>query len=222
MRDSSVARILDTPRQSLRERVGAQLRALRQERGWSLADAMEQTGIPRSTLSRIENGKLPLNYEKLVALSRGFGVDLSSMFTGESAQPAAPPAPGRRSINRLGSGEVIEFEGSIDTYLATELMRKTMAPLVCEVTARSADTAGAWLSHAGEEFIYVLSGELELHTHIYAPLRLRTGETVYFDSGVDHRYLSVGEGPCRFLSVCVDEQRMAQPAPAERGRPPGR
>lgn len=204
MKTSTAAKKLDLSQASLRERLGARLRALRLERGWSLADATQHTGIPRSTLSRIENGKLSLNYEKLVGLSHSFGVDLSNLFGAEAATPAAPPAPGRRSVNRLGSGDSIELPFFTDTYLATDLMQKVMSPIVCETTARTVDEAGPWLHHAGEEFIYVLSGELELHTRIYAPLRLKPGETVYFDSGVDHRYVSIGAGACRFLSVCVD------------------
>ena len=204
MKSSGAAQVLDFSRESLRERLGAQLRSLRLARGWSLADAMQHTGIPRSTLSRIENGKLSLNYEKLVSLSHGFGVDLSALFGGEAAEQAAPAAPGRRSVNRLGSGDSIELPFFTDTYLATALMQKVMSPIVCETTARTFEEAGPWLTHSGEEFLYVLSGELELHTRIYAPLRLKPGETVYFDSGVDHRYVSVGAGPCRFLSVCVD------------------
>ena len=206
MKSSSAAQILDFSKASLRERLGGQLRSLRLARGWSLADATLHTGIPRSTLSRIENGKLSLNYEKLVSLSQGFGVDLSALFGGEAAEPATPPAPGRRSVNRLGTGDSIELPFSTDTYLATDLMQKVMSPIVCEATARTVEEAGPWLNHAGEEFVYVLSGELELHTRIYAPLKLKPGETVYFDSGVDHRYVSIGAGPCRFLSVCVDAQ----------------
>jgi len=203
MTSSSATPILDFSKASLRERLGAQLRSLRLSRGWSLADATRHTGIARSTLSRIENGKLSLNYEKLVSLSHGFGVDFSALFGGEATEPAAPPAPGRRSVNRLGSGDSIELPFFTDTYLATDLMQKVMSPILCETTARTVEEAGPWLSHAGEEFLYVLSGELELHTRVYAPLRLKPGETVYFDSGVDHRYLTAGEQPCRFLSVCV-------------------
>lgn len=59
------------------------------------------------------------------------------------------------------------------------------------------------MRHAGEEFLYVIEGELELHTEYYAPLILRAGESTYFDSRMGHAYIAHGKTPCRALSVCT-------------------
>jgi quercetin dioxygenase-like cupin family protein len=59
------------------------------------------------------------------------------------------------------------------------------------------------IRHSGEEFAYVLEGEIEFHTEFYAPVRLKPGESVYFDSGMGHAYLAASDGPCRILSVCT-------------------
>ena len=45
--------------------------------------------------------------------------------------------------------------------------------------------------HHGEEFVYVLSGEVELYTEFYEPARLRAGESFYIDSRMGHRVISV-------------------------------
>jgi quercetin dioxygenase-like cupin family protein len=52
---------------------------------------------------------------------------------------------------------------------------------------------------------------------LYAPLRLKPGESVYFDSNVGHAYLNAGEGLARILIIASDEQAtddpLDQPAP---------
>jgi hypothetical protein len=60
----------------------------------------------------------------------------------------------------------------------------------------------------------VLAGAMELHSDLYAPLPLAEGDSVYFDSGMAHAYVRVGDQPCRVLSVCAGSgiQRLAQSA----------
>ena len=65
------------------------------------------------------------------------------------------------------------------------------------------DELGGLVRHSGEEYLYVISGAMELHSDLYAPLPLAAGDSVYFDSGMAHGYVWVGEVPCRVLSVCA-------------------
>jgi uncharacterized cupin superfamily protein len=62
------------------------------------------------------------------------------------------------------------------------------------------------MRHEGEEFLYILEGELELHTECYAPLILKAKESVYFDSRMGHAYIARGTEPCRALSMCTVPQ----------------
>lgn len=68
---------------------------------------------------------------------------------------------------------------------------------------RSVDDVGGLVRHAGEEYLYVLSGTMELRSDLYAPLVLEAGDSVYFDSGMAHAYVWIGDTPCRVLSVCA-------------------
>jgi hypothetical protein len=88
-------------------------------------------------------------------------------------------------------------------YLSTDLLNKQITPILCEYHARTLEEFGDFMRHQGEEFLYVLEGELALHTDCYAPLKLKTGESVYFDSRMGHAYLSAGVQPCRALSICT-------------------
>jgi len=52
----------------------------------------------------------------------------------------------------------------------------------------------------------MISGAIEVHTEIYAPLRLEAGESAYFDSGMGHVYVSVSSADAHVLSVSYDPQ----------------
>jgi mannose-6-phosphate isomerase-like protein (cupin superfamily) len=113
---------------------------------------------------------------------------------------------GRRSLNRIGDGELIEMSNHTLRYLSTDLLRKQVTPILTEYRARTLEEFGELMRHAGEEFLFVLEGAVELHTELYSPVVLKAGESVYFDSRMGHAYLAHGPGPCRALSICVAPQ----------------
>jgi transcriptional regulator with XRE-family HTH domain len=185
-------------------RPGISLRHLRRVRGWTLADVRERTGIPTSTLSRIENDQMSPTYDLLLRLSDGLSLDMSQLL---SASPQIPSTGvdqvGRRSVNRGHDGEQVAMGNHSLRYLSTDLLNKQITPIVCEYRARTLKEFGDFMSHDGEEFLFVLSGQLVLHTESYAPLRLKAGESVYFDSRRGHAYVTGSRQPCRALSVCT-------------------
>ena len=87
-------------------------------------------------------------------------------------------------------------------YPAAELLNKSLNPMIIDVRIRSLDDFGALMQHPGEEYALVLQGTVDFHCDFYAPARLETGDSIYFDGAMGHAYIAVGEGPCRILSVC--------------------
>jgi transcriptional regulator with XRE-family HTH domain len=211
---------------------GAMLKTLRLERRLTLSELSGRTGLPMSTLSKVENDKMYLTYDKLQALSTGLGIDIGVLFKNPVLPNAGTPPSGRRSVHKIGEGKAIETHLTSYLHLASDLLNKQFIPLIAEVRARSLTAFGEMLSHPGEEFTYVLEGALEFHSHLYTPLRLDTGESVFFDSGMPHAYVAVSDGPCRVLTICssteaqlfdaIDRSRPARPEQeAGRPRPPG-
>jgi transcriptional regulator with XRE-family HTH domain len=181
---------------------GAILKKLRIQRGWTLKEVSRRTGYPVSTLSKIENDRVSLTYDKLTRISAGLEVDFSSLFGASEAAPEATPMHGRRSIARAGEGRSIESKNYFHLYPATELLNKRLIPIIVDIRARSLEEFGDLVQHSGEEFIYVLEGEIEVHTSAYAPVRLKAGDSIYFDSTMGHAYIAASSGPCRVLGVC--------------------
>ena len=181
---------------------GAALRAFRRKQGWTLAEVSQKTGLPVSTLSRIETDQISPTYDQLSRLSVGLCIDMAQLLSGDMDE-AKPLQTARRSVNRAGEGQILDTPMQSLRYLSVDLTNKQFAPIIGEIKAHSLEEAGEFHRHHGEEFIFVVSGELELHSESYTPLRLRAGDSVYFDSGMAHAYVAAGKEPCKILSICT-------------------
>src|SRR5579864_6497912 len=196
---------------------GAALKALRRKRGWTLADVSRRTGLPTSTLSKIENDRMSPTFDKLARISTGLQIDIARLFDGDAGADPQPAASGRRCIVRAGEGKAIETKNYSHLYPAWDLLNKRIIPIVAELHAHSLEEFGELIRHPGEEYTYVLEGEVDLYTSEYAPVHLKTGDSIYFDSGMGHAYIAAAQGPCRVLSLCSAPE--TQLIAASAGRP---
>jgi len=185
-----------------RSRLGAALRLLRRQKDLTLSEVSQRTGFSVPTLSKVENDRLSLSYDKLIRLSEGLGVDIAQLFAPVDGQTTPSSITGRRSVNRTGDGELVATRNYDYRYLSTDVTRKKFIPILTELHAKSLEEFGDLVKHGGEEFIFVLEGEVEVHTELYAPLVLSAGESTYLDSAMGHAYVKRGDGPCRIIGVC--------------------
>lgn len=193
------------PKGRTQAKPGASLRALRKQRGWTLAEVSERTGLPIPTLSRVENDKMALTFDKLTRISDGLQVDIAELI-GPAGKATGGEGGTRRVVTRAGEGKAIDTQRGNYLYVASELRNKKLVPIVGEVLAKDIGAYGEFMQHPGEEYLYVLEGTLELHTEVYTPVRLEKGDSVYFDSGMPHAYIAVGDKPCRVLSICATSE----------------
>jgi transcriptional regulator with XRE-family HTH domain len=196
---------------------GALLKALRLQRRLTLAEVSHRTGLPVSTISKVENDKMSLSYDKLQAISTGLGIDVGILFK-PAMKPVMESTIGRRSILRVGDGRRVETHLTSYLHLAGDLLNKRFIPLLCEIRARSLDSYREMIRHPGEEYTYVLEGALALHSELYAPVQLHAGESIYFDSGMPHAYVAIGKGPCKVLTICSSTEAQLFDA-VDRSRP---
>src|ERR1700743_2071005 len=183
-------------------RPGAALKALRMQRGWTLAEVSTRTDLPVSTLSKIENDRMSLSYDKLARISSGLGVDISQLFMPQVVGMPGATVNGRRSVTLSGQGQAIETDNYSHVYPAADFLHQRLVPVIAELQARTIEEFGEMIRHPGEEYAYVLEGVVEFHSELYAPLTLRKGDSLYFDSGPGHASLAADPGPCRVLSIC--------------------
>ena len=187
---------------------GAAIRRLRSERGWTLRDLSERSKISQSALSRVETGQITLSFDRAHALVRALDADFTQFLTqmGQSPAPKAAPATahGWRSVTRRGEGHHVTQANADYEYLCTDFLYRRMVSGIILITARSLEEHGPFVTHPGEEFIYVLEGRLMLATEIYAPLTLEAGDSIQFDSTTPHAIYSGSATPTRVLFSVTD------------------
>jgi transcriptional regulator with XRE-family HTH domain len=180
------------------ENFGPRIRRLRQQAGLTLQQLSERTGLAFSTISKVEKSQISPTYENILRLADGLGVDVALLF---SDRPETMTS-GRRTVTRAGEGvrhvsPQYEYE-----MLCADLAHKQFVPLLTRLRAHEVSAFPEFLSHEGEEFLYVLSGCVEVHTDHYRPLRLQAGDSCYFDSTMGHACVSCGPEDAMILWVC--------------------
>jgi transcriptional regulator with XRE-family HTH domain len=191
---------------------GDTIRAIRKKLGLTLNEVGRRTGMAVSTLSKLEKGRVSLSFDKLLAISKALGVDMAELLEpAPHHESSGAPLRGRRVVQRADEGQLVETRSYRQLYLATELLHKRMTPIVVQLCARTMEEFreefGSLIRHPGEEFVYVIEGELEFHSELYAPLRLSAGDSMYFDSEMGHAYLNASDPPCRVVVSCAPRGR---------------
>ncbi|MHB9880552.1 helix-turn-helix domain-containing protein [Pacificimonas sp. ICDLI1SI03] len=186
--------------------LGSVIRRIRFNNRWTLKEMSTKTGIPLSTLSKVEHDRLTLTYDKLQQLSRRLDIRMSDLFAEDAAQPQKQ-VMARRSLGTLDSAFRVETDNYDYHYMCPDLRRKRMIPILARIRAKSREEFGALVRHNGEEFIYVVEGKIDVHTEYYDPVTLKQGESIYIDSTMGHAYL-VADGcdEALVLAMCSSEQ----------------
>jgi transcriptional regulator with XRE-family HTH domain len=180
--------------------LGQHIRALRMSKGLTLRDMVDSTGLSASTISKIENGHLSLTFDKLVTLADALDVSASQLLS--RTDDVTPN--GRRSITRGGAGEVYSTPQYTYHMLCADLAKKKVIPLFTHIEVQDRDAFGPLVRHEGEEFIYILEGEIELHTEFYETTTLQPGDSAYFDSRMGHA-LTCRKGNGRILWISIPD-----------------
>jgi len=171
------------PASSLGERV----RRLRGDRGLTLAQLSDRSGISVATLSKLENGLTGLNLDNVIRLASGFAMPVAILLN-EGGE-----ASGALSVSRRGGAFSHEAKELDFQVLHNDLPAQSNIFWKVRVKTRTMDEFGPFHSHPGEEFFYVLSGTVKFMIRDRPAVRLKTGDSVQFDSALDHAYLSVGD-----------------------------
>ncbi|GCE76801.1 hypothetical protein CBZ_18570 [Cellulomonas biazotea] len=166
--------------------VGGRLRALRQERGLTLAQVADATGVSLSTLSRLESGGRRPTLELLLPLAREYQVPLDELV---DAPATGDPRVYARPFQRHGRTFVplTRRPGGVRSYKV--VIPADPTPVTPELQV-----------HEGWEWLYVLSGRLRL---VLGPhdLRLGPGEVAEFDTRTPHAILNPGPDPVELLTL---------------------
>jgi transcriptional regulator with XRE-family HTH domain len=164
--------------------IGPRLRAIRQDRGATLTQLAEATGISVSTLSRLESGQRRPTLELLLPLARAHRIALDEMV---GAPATGDPRTRLQPIRRGGR-----------TFIP--LTRRPGGMQAFKMIIPPGEREGPLKSHEGYEWIYVLAGRLRLRLG-ELDLLLRPGEVAEFDTHTPHAFSNAGPRPAEVLTL---------------------
>lgn len=179
------------------EGIGGTLRALRLSRNWAMADLAAASGVPVSTISKMENGLMQPSLVHAINLAAALEANLGFLTCHRACATAVSVVRARRRprMDLPGMGLTLEDLHGVFSPGVLEARAGMLA-----VGARSGDED---MVHPGEEICRVLSGSIRFHIggefHDLAP-----GDTIHFRSDDPHRWENTADGPTRVVWIFSD------------------
>ena len=179
--------------------IGEKIRKLRKEERLTLQDLSDLSGLSKPLLSQIENSQVIPPIATLLKIAKGLKVGIHYFFEEEEdrrkfvlLRSNTAKASRRRSGNDAP-------QSYLYNSLAPGLRKKSMEPFLIEFAPGEWDNSRLY-SHEGEEFIYLLEGELEFHYGAEI-MTLLPGDSIYYDSSEAHGYVATGKERAKAVAV---------------------
>jgi transcriptional regulator with XRE-family HTH domain len=180
--------------------VGAKLTQIRESRKLSQAQLAERSELPEALIRQIEEGDFIPSLTPLIKIGRALGVRLGTFL--DDVENLGP------IINRKGQlAQAVRFagksqasSGELDFHaLAQNKSGRHMEPFLIDILPAT-DKEYPLSTHEGEEFMYVLSGQIEIF-YGKDQHHLDEGDSIYLDSIVPHHVHAADDAPARILAV---------------------
>ena len=181
-------------------KVGEKIKRLREDKAVTLEQLAKRTGLAPSVLSQVENHMISPPLGTLIRLAKAFQVPVGFFFSGEEAEEpfCLVRARERKVVSRFASNEGLSYGYGYES-LGYAMKGRRMEPFVVTLTPAEVPHVDP-NQHAGEEFIFVLEGEVEVklgeHTDVLQP-----GDSIYYSSTIPHVVACHGQTPAKIVAV---------------------
>lgn len=171
--------------------LGRRIRALRKERGLTLAKAAAEADLSHSFLSQVERGLERLSMASLFRIAQALGTTQQGLLTHDDESDRRG---GRFHVFRGSEASPLDAGGGPVTVLAHE------SPPFVPMLFSGSFQDDTWWEHAEEEFVHVLEGEVTISLGD-EQFVLGAGDSTYYEGGVRHRWTTPVGQTCRMLVV---------------------
>ncbi|GFO59768.1 XRE family transcriptional regulator [Geomonas silvestris] len=181
----------------MRKYVGERVKKLREAQGLALEQVCKLTGIPADQLRAIEEGDSVPAIGVVIKLSRVLGSRMEGLLHGGGVVSES------LTICRSGESLVPEQGDTNQGYAYKSLTRPGTAGHLMEPFLLSFDPQsepGVPISHDGQEFVFVLDGEIELF-YDGQSYRLARGDSAYLDASRPHTFHGLGDRLAQMMAV---------------------
>ncbi len=175
---------------------GQQLRTTREEKGFSLEDLSQETGIDRGLLTEVEAGNAILSLGQLMKLSKALSLRIADVISKGEEPFTIVRSYDRERLASFGMGKKAKHGYEYES-LASKKRDRQIEPFIITLYPVSSVEPS---SHDGQEFIYVLEGEIEVIIEESHNL-LKSGDAIYYDSTSAHIIKAHGDNTAKVLAV---------------------
>jgi len=178
--------------------MGVRIKRARESRGLSIFDVYLRTDIDVDTLSQIEEGNITPPLGTVIKLAKALDLKMGYFISGEDEKSyTIVRRDDREKASRYDSKKEKQYGYGYES-LAPHKMNRQMEPFL--VTLEPSDTDEERSFHDGQEFIFVLTGKMEVRLgeeiHILEP-----GDSIYYDSTVPHLVKCHNKETTKILAV---------------------
>ena len=196
--------IVRDPVQLQLDSFGVRLKELRLQRGWTLQELADHSGLSKTFVSRLESGDRQASISAVLTLARIFGVSLASMFESQIAAEPCLIVRASEAVFKSSNGLTYTPLSSAERFFNLQPIRLTISPK---------RKGSEHFNHDGEEWIYLLSGRLTLSL-AGKTYDLEPGDAAHFDSQLPHRLMARGPHDAEVLLVASPFSEAGSAAPS--------
>lgn len=185
--------------------IASNIKKIRTKKKMTLQDLADRTGLTKGYLSKLERSEKAPPYSTLSKIVGAMGLEITDVLREDPGPLQDPPIV----IAKKGEGRIIRESSHYVGYdyevLAAGKPGKNMEPFIIYAPYEFTSL----FQHEGEEFIYVLEGQMELKygENIYL---MEQGDHTYFDSRIPHTGRSIGEQRAKLMVVIYFYKRNRQ------------
>lgn len=176
-------------------KLGQKIKNLRVEKGLSLKDLSEKSGISAAGIHKIESNGIIPTITTMMKISDALGKRVSHFIEeeGEEKDTVFVPSKERKSIFTFKKG--LSLQGISAKKYGDFIM--TAAYAVAEVGSSSGKKP---MSHRGEELVYCLEGKMEFRvkdkTYVLNP-----GDSLHFRTHIEHSWKNIGDVQAKLIWI---------------------
>ena len=193
----------EIPDEDILVKVGERVKRVRESRGLSLQDISLRTDIDVSMLKQIEEGALAPPLGTVIKLAKALEMKIGYFISGEEDRAYTIVRRDDRKVVSRYDSKRAKYYGYEYESLAPHKKDRHMEPFL--VTLEPAETEEERSAHDGQEFIFVLEGNMEVRLgeeiHVLEP-----GDTIYYDSTIPHLVKCHGKKTTKILAVLYAER----------------
>ena len=181
--------------------VGSKIKGIRESKNFSIEEISERSGLSVEQITSIENDEHLPSLGPLIKIARALGVRLGTFLDdSDDLGPVVCRAEEHLGSSISFSNDAADARKNMEYHsLARQKAGRHMEPFIIDIQPND-EKEFKLSAHEGEEFIYVLSGELEIEYGKEKYL-LKEGDSIYYDSIVKHHVHGVAGKAARILAL---------------------